>query len=185
MPQGKRRKWEDTDTTALMSLWGSVGSVALIAIMTKRSRSSVQTHASRYGLPPRAEISDRHRRRWAEGDDEKLDSLVAELTLPNGTIPIVLLADRMGRSVDAVVARIEARHGEESDVMQRLVAPPMPELPAPGVKTVFPTKVSSDGTKDRRNQSNEKKCLRCRDSFVSAGVHNWVCKNCKRNCEWD
>lgn len=186
MSQGKRRPWKDADNTALISLWDSVGSVALIAIMTKRSRSSVQTQASRLGLPPRAEESDRHRRRWAEGDDDKLDGLVLELTRPDRTIPIQALAERMGRSVDAVVARIEARHGEESDVMQRLVAPPMPVMPLPGVKPVLVNiGRSTEGSNGEVKGGRIRNCLRCRKSFYSQGNFNYVCVTCKRSDDWD
>jgi hypothetical protein len=188
MPQGKRREWRDADNTALIALWDAVGSVALIAIMLRRSRSSVQTQASRLGLPPRAEESDRHRRRWVDGDDEKLDGLLAELALPDGNIPIQKLAERMGRSVDALVARIETRHGAESDVMERLVAPPMPTLTAQGKGG----QVVSDGSrsmtgevKPSKKPDQTKKCLKCRKHFWSGGNHNWVCVTCKRSDDWD
>ena len=179
MAQGKRCPWHDADDKTLIRLWDPVGSVALIAVMLKRSRSSVQTRASRLNLPPRAEESDRHRRRWMDGDDAKLDALAAELTLPDGTIPIQQLAERMGRSVDAVVARLEARHGEESDVMARLVAPPVPEevAPAPGAQPGPDRNGSKKG--------KVKQCLKCRKSFWSEGSHNWICVTCKRSDDWD
>ena len=182
MPQGKRRPWRDADNTALIALWDEVGSVALIAIMLRRSRSSVQTQASRLTLPPRSEDSQLHRRRWLEGDDERLEATLAELEGPDGGIPIQELANRMGRSVDAVVARIEARHGEDSEVMARLVAPPTPTLPAPGTKPTL-TKVGMSN-KDK-NANKVKSCLKCRRAFVSSGNHNWVCANCKRLEDWD
>jgi hypothetical protein len=174
MPQGTRRPWRDADSTMLIALWDTVGSVALIAIMLQRSRSSVQTQASRKGLPPRTEDSDRHRRRWMEGDDERLEELLVELTQQDGSIPIQELAEKMGRSVDAVVARIEASHGEESDVMARLVAPPVP-LTAAEVK---PAAV------DPKRKGKVKTCLNCRNKFWSEGNHNWVCITCKRGDDW-
>jgi hypothetical protein len=196
MPQGKRREWRDADNTALIALWDAVGSVALIAIMLRRSRSSVQTQASRLGLPPRAEESDRHRRRWVDGDDEKLDGLLAELALPDGNIPIQKLAERMGRSVDAVVARIETRHGAESDVMDRLVAPAMPTLTAHGkvqrgnAEASHAHGAAAGGedpaeAKTQTRSGKTKKCLKCRKHFWSAGNHNWVCVTCKRSDDWD
>ena len=181
MPPGKRRPWRDEDNTALIALWDAIGSVSLIAIMLKRSRSSVQTQASRLGLPPRAEESDRHRRRWAEGDDAKLDALMAELTGPGGAIPIQQLAERMGRSVDAVVARIEIRHVEESDVMERLAAPPMPVAAPPCPKPAG----AAVADKAEQPQGKMKRCLRCRKNFWSAGNHNWICISCKRSEDWD
>jgi hypothetical protein len=181
MPQGKRRPWRDADNTSLIALWDEVGSVALIAIMLKRSRSSVQTQASRLTLPPRNEDSQLHRRRWLEGDDDKLEELLVELARADGSIPIQDLALRMGRSVDAVVARIEARHGEESEVMGRLVAPPTPALPAPGVSPSL-TKV---GNNKDKNANKVRECLKCRRHFVSGGFHNRVCSGCKRLDDWD
>lgn len=184
MPQGKRSPWSDADDTALIALWDKVASVALIAIMLKRSRSSVQTRASRLGLPPRIEDSDRHRRRWVDGDDEKLEEFLEELTEPNGGIPIVELSDRMGRSVDAVVSRLEALMGEDSDVMSRLVAPPTPELPSPGERPVLERSLSAE-PKASRNSGKTKKCLKCRRNFWSSGNFNWVCITCKRSDDWD
>lgn len=186
MPQGKRRPWFDGDNTALIALWDVVGSVALISIMLHRSRSSVQTQASRLGLPPRSEESDRHRRRWMDGDDEKLENLIIELARPEG-IPIQVLAEKMARSVDAVVARIEARYGEDSDVIARLVAPPTPTLPAAGTK---PNLVNIgdnalDPSNSKKNPGKVKNCLKCRKNFFSNGNHNWICITCKRSDDWD
>lgn len=184
MSQGKRRPWHDADNDALIALWDVVGSVALIAIMLKRSRSSVQTQASRRGLPPRAEESDRHRRRWLDGDDERLDALILELALPDGGIPIQALSERMGRSVDALVARIEARLGEDSDVMERLVAPPTPALPLPGVKPVLQN-IGETAVNAKKSSGKVKSCLKCRRNFFSAGNFNWICVTCKRSDDWD
>lgn len=178
MAQAKRRDWLHDDDTDLMRLWPSVGSVALIGIMMERSRSSVQTRASRLNLPPRTEESDRHRRRWSEAEDTRLDAALLEVALPDGKIPIQLVADRLERSVDAVVARIEARYGEHSDIIGRLVAPPMPVPQAPAAKP------PGSGRKSRR-EGGEWDCLRCRRPFWSEGVHNWVCDRCKRTDDWD
>lgn len=178
MAQAKRRDWLHEDDTQLMKLWPAIGSVALIGIMMERSRSSVQTRASRLNLPSRTEESDRHRRRWSEPEDAKLDAALVEVALPDGGIPIQQVADRLERSVDAVVARIEARYGEHSDICARLVAPPMP--------TLQPTlaRVAGAPRKSRRS-GGEWDCLRCRRPFWSEGVHNWVCDRCKRTDDWD
>jgi hypothetical protein len=161
-----------------MGLWDSIGSVALIAIMMERSSSSVQTQASRLGLPPRAEEKDRHRRRWAEGDDEILEEVVNELTRPDGRIPIKEVAIRMGRSVDAIVVRLESLYGEDSSILSRLEVPPPPEVlepPKPRIKTLPGKRDSGEGTK---------KCLRCSKEFWSEGRHNWICVTCKRSDDW-
>lgn len=187
MPQGKRRPWRDGDNTTLIDLWDTVGSVALIAIMMHRTPSSVQTQASRLGLPPRAEQRDRHRRRWQPEDDLQLDRLLEDLRLPEG-IPIEAVAKRTGRSVDAVLARIISRHGEDADILSQLVAPPLPKISGP-------SKAETNGKADPRKKTIEdkaqhkqgkvKKCLKCRKSFFSAGSHNWVCIPCKRSDDWD
>lgn len=192
MPQGKRLTWSDEDDVALIALWGSVGSVALIAIMLRRSRSSVQTRASRLGLPPRQEESDRHRRRWMDGDDAKLDGLLLSLARADGSIPIQQLAESMGRSVDAVVARIEIRHGDESDVMDRLSAPAMPSAPEKP-KDVFDLRSFQSGellpeqvrVTTVKTGSGPRKCLKCRKTFFSDGNFNRICSTCKRSDDWD
>ena len=178
MSQGKRRPWLDSDNTTLISLWDVVGSVALIAIMMERTPSSVQTQASRLGLPQRAEERDRHRRRWVHGDDDYLDIVVVELTLRDGKIPIHQVADRMGRSVDAIVARLISRHGEDSDIMSRLMAP------KPKIKPVEDVIKLTVQSKMQGKEGKQKKCLKCRDNFWSPGNHIWVCKGCKRSEDW-
>jgi hypothetical protein len=185
MPQGKRRPWRDADNTRLIELWDVVASVSLIAIMMQRTPSSVQTQASRLSLPPRAEQRDKHRRRWTDEDDVQLDKLMDELRLADGRIPIQAVADRTGRSVDAVVARLLARHGEESDILSRLVAPPPP---AAGARPAAPQRSDSASTSENKNQKNKgkvKTCLKCRKPFWSSGNHNWVCITCKRSDDWD
>lgn len=181
MPQGKRRPWMHADNRMLMALWDAVGSVALIAIMMGRTRSSVQTQASRLGLPPREEDRDRHRRRWLDGDDARLDGLIAELTAADGKVPIQDVAGRMGRSVDAIVARLENRFGEESDLLSRLAAPTPPVSPEPPA----PRPPLAGMSQDPRRAGKVKKCLKCRKDFWSEGAHNWVCVTCKRSDDWD
>lgn len=183
MPQGKRRPWLHADNRMLMALWDSVGSVALIAVMMGRSRSSVQTQASRLGLPPREEDRDRHRRRWMDGDDARLDDLIVELTWADGKVPIQEVAGRMGRSVDAIVARLESRYGEESDLLSRLVAPPPPISPEPPPPRLATKGVGQDGT--RGGSGKVRQCLKCRKDFWSEGAHNRVCITCKRSDDWD
>jgi hypothetical protein len=167
MSQGKRRPWEDADNKTLIGLWDVVRSVYLISIMLDRSRSSVQTQASRLALPARAEESDQHRRRWSNLEDNKLDAIITGLTRPDGRIPIQEVAEKIGRSVDAVAARLETRYGEGSAMMTKLVAPPMPTLASPD-----------------KAKGKMKNCLQCRKSFWSEGSHNWICVTCKRSDNW-
>ena len=180
--RSQRRKWTEGDNKILMGYWDLVGSVALIAIMIKRSPSSVQTQASRLGLPPREEDKDRHRRRWADGDDKSLDCAIADLSGGDGKIPIVEVARVVGRSVDAVVARLESRFGNGSDILARLVAPPPPS--APSMPKARPL---TDGVRNPHTlKAKIKRCLRteCRREFYSEGAHNWICSNCKRSSDW-
>jgi hypothetical protein len=187
MPQGKRRPWTDEDTDKLIHLWGAVGSVALIAIMMQRSPSSVQTQASRKNLPPRAEEKDRHRRRWLPEDDAHLDELLVTTRREDGKIPILQVGAGMHRSVDAVVARLIARHGEDSDIMALLYAPePPPPEPGSGpLQPLRPAARAAAAAADPKKAGRIQPCLKCRKSFWSEGRHNWVCINCKREKDWD
>jgi hypothetical protein len=186
MTQGKRRPWRDPDNTALIAHWDVVRSVALIAIMMSRTQSSVQTQASRLGLPPRTEERGRHRRRWLDEDDTRLDALIARLREEDGRIPIQGVADEMGRSVDAVVARLVGRHGEDSDVLAMLVAPPLPAMPEPNSDRSAPgAKPPQDGDGQKKKKGKTRQCLKCRKSFWSEGNHNWICVTCKRSDDWD
>src|SRR3546814_4793786 len=85
-----------------------------------RSPSSIQTQASRLGLPRRSEESDRHRRRWTRRDREDLDDIVRTMTLPSGKIPIEQVAERVGRSVDAVASRLLADLANPADLLDRI-----------------------------------------------------------------
>lgn len=177
MSQGKRRAWPDKDNQRLISLWDSVGSVALIALNMNRTMSSVQTQASRLNLPPRTEQGNNHRRRWHEDDDIELDEVIDELQLSDGRIPIKTLSDRMKRSVDAIVARLITRFGEE-ETMGRLVAPAIDEAAADATLS----QERGEGVAGKKGKM--KNCLKCRKSFWSEGSHNWVCSSCKKTAEW-
>src|SRR3546814_12462854 len=91
--------------------------------MLDRSPSSIQTQASRLGLPRRSEESDRHRRRWTRRDREDLDDIVRTMTLPSGKIPIEQVAERVGRSVDAVASRLLADLANPADLLDRILLP--------------------------------------------------------------
>lgn len=172
MNPGQRRPWLDTENARLIELWFAVGSVTLIALMMDRTPSSVQTRASRLNLPARSEGKDRHRRRWDEAGDAELDAALAAFERADGMIPIVDVAARAGRSVDAVVERLLARMGKDSGILGRLVVPPRREVSIP---------VREGGAK-----AGTKRCLKCRGSFWSQGNHNWVCDDCKRpGSDWD
>lgn len=173
--QPARRNWLPEDNDTLMGLWDTIGSVILIALMMERSASSIQTQASRLGLPPRAEEKDKHRRRWSDADDIVLENLENEYTDSVGRIDVSTIARVMGRSVDAVLSRLEALHGEDSGVLSRIL------IPVPESKTQDSPALTFRGAKPGEGK---KKCLRCRKEFWSEGKHNWVCVPCKRSEDW-
>lgn len=149
--RSKRRPWTEADNRRLMGYWDIVGSVALIAIILQRSPSSVQTQASRLGLPPRAEEKDRHRRRWADGDDEALDQARRphwfRWQIP--TVDVARVIQRSGCGCgsprDPLWQRcrdpVQARCAASAD---RALRPPCPILP--GIRAQYP-------------QAGNKKCL--------------------------
>lgn len=170
-----RREWNDLDNQRLIDLWRKTGSIILISLLMERTVPSVQTQASRIGLPQRNESRDNHRRRWRQVDDERLNQTIASLTDQDGMIPIEHVSEKMGRSVDAVVARLVTLHGTQSEIVRRLKvddtpvaigAAAVPSMP----KTAAPT----------RNGEGPRDCLRCRKSFWSEGRHNRVCGPCRQ-----
>src|SRR5690606_35221629 len=109
-----RRPWTDADDRSLIDLWPRVGSIVLIALALQRSSSSVQTRASRLGLPRRLEGNDRHRRKWTAEDNKDLDKSFEKRVREDGLIPICEIAEDVGRSIDAVAAKLaEILDGEE------------------------------------------------------------------------
>jgi len=178
----RRRPWTDVDNRALIDLWPRVGSIVLIALELERSSSSVQTQASRLGLPRRTEGNDRHRRKWTAEDVATLDESVNRRRLPDGRIPICEVADDVGRSIDAVSARLaEALGGEEELFSVILVTrkPPAARKPSP---------VSTGETVDRRKVGKMLPCMTCRKMFWSEGAHNRRCMTCKASesdTNWD
>ena len=170
--QSKRRTWSADDNKALMGLWDTIGSVMLIALMMERSASSIQTQASRLGLPPRAEEKDRHRRRWSDDDDDVLTEQERIHTDETGKIDVKAISVSMGRSIDAILGRLEAMYGEDSDILTRIIVPS--DIPPAADNAPLAFRGAKPG-------ENKKKCLRCRKEFWSEGKHNWICVPCKRS----
>jgi hypothetical protein len=183
MADPRRRPWTDADTRALIDLWPRVSSIVLIALELGRSSSSVQTQASRRGLPRRTEGNERHRRKWTAADLVRLDESVAARRDGEGRIMICEVADEVGRSIDAIAARLsEAMGGEEAlfaaIVVTRKVSSKVPAAApagggAPARKSRFPGKIE---------------CLSCKKVFWSEGVWNRMCSSCKKDeggSDWD
>jgi len=178
----RRRPWTDADNRALIDLWPRVGSIVLIALELERSSSSVQTQASRLGLPRRTEGNERHRRKWTAEDVAALESSVAARTCDDGTVPICEIAEDVGRSIDAVSAKLaESMGGEEAlfaviKVTKRKYAavPAEPQKNGPGV--------------DPRKVGKKRPCMCCGKIFWSEGAHNRLCASCKKDeggSDWD
>jgi hypothetical protein len=187
-----RRDWGDPDNKALIDYWGRVGSIVLIAMLLDRTPSSVQTQASRIGLPRRAEVKDRHRRRWTEVERRLLDDTVKALTQSDGRFPIEDVALRLGRSVDAVAAQLAESFGGPANLLEKIVLPALPvPAPAPNGVAAQPVVIGANGRPmigDDRKRGKMRNCLSCTKPFWSEGAHNRVCSKCKRDdggWDWD
>mgnify|MGYP006283055457 CR=1 FL=1 len=179
MAEQNRRSWTSQDNQALIDCWERVGSVVLIAMMLDRSPSSVQTQASRLGLPRRREGRTKHRRPWTDEDSAALDAAIAEFSDSDGSFPIKAVADKLGRSIDAVVARLAAEYDDPQRLFERIIMPPKPPADAeaglPRRAAPAPRSVG-----DPRKQPKKRPCLNCQETFWSSGAHNRVCPKCKR-----
>jgi len=175
----RRRPWTDADNRALIDLWPRVGSIVLIALELQRSTSSVQTQASRLGLPRRTDGNDRHRRKWTPEDIEALDRSISVRTRSDGKIPICEIADDVARSIDAVAARlIESLDGEDEFFNRIVVTRNIPALKNTAQKT---------GT-DSRKAGKMRPCMCCSKPFWSEGSFNRLCQSCKSGeteSNWD
>ncbi len=172
-----RRPWDVRDNETLMGLWATIGSILLIARMMNRSASSIQTQASRLGLPPRGGEQDRNRRKWGPDDDDELRHQSEMATDAQGMIDVMAVAKAMVRSPDSIISRLEALNPEE-DMVSRLLVP----VPTYQGEADWGTgKVAFRGAKPGEK---ERRCLRCRKVFWSEGKHNWMCTPCKRSDDW-
>ena len=188
-PQGRRHSWSAADTETLVNLWQRVGSNALIGIIMQRSPSSIQTQASRIGLPEKAINDADHRRRWITAADTKLDAAIEANRRPDGLVPIIEVARSVGRSVDAVLARLTARHGEDAEILGRLhvdledVGDAAGTEPARKTATTAKAEPKPTATAPTAGQGKQRSCLRCRKPFWSRGAGNRICGTCARTNE--
>jgi hypothetical protein len=105
----EREPWTDADTQNLITCWYNNDPVLLISIKLKRTPSSIQTQASRKGLPSRKIDNQRHRKRWTPAEDTILDQIVYQ---KSGFTALQSYASSRSRTLDAVVSRIMHRHGQ-------------------------------------------------------------------------
>jgi len=166
-----RRPWTDADDRSLIDLWPRVGSIVLIALALQRSSSSVQTRASRLGLPRRLEGNDRHRRKWTSEDIKNLDKAFDKRVQEDGSIPISEIADDVGRSIDAVAARLSAMLGGAEELFTKIVVDQATYLPA--------NKSNDKKIIDTRKLEKRRPWLTYRRNFCSTGAHNRLCMSCK------
>lgn len=177
-----RRTWEDADTQSLLDMWPRVMSIVLIALELKRSTSSVQTQASRKNLPRRTEGNERHRRKWTPEDIQSLKDSLVENTEADGQVLICEIADEVGRSIDAVAAKLQEfdDFGSEEALFERIKV----------TRKSFGVTVPSVPVKgeDTRKMGKKRPCLCCTKIFWSEGAHNRLCSNCKKDeggSDWD
>lgn len=171
MSDSTRRAWDAEDNEALISMWDRVSSIVLIALELDRTTSSVQTQASRRGLPRRNEANERHRRKWTPEDLRLLEATLDRHTDEDGVIYICEIADDMKRSIDAVTSKIAEMFGGEEELFPKLK---VTRVIAEAVKVTLPKNV------DQRKIPKTRPCMTCERPFWSEGAHNRICQPCKK-----
>jgi len=110
-----RKPWTNEETDTLIRAWEDVGSIILLSILLKRSTSSVQTQASRIGLPRRKESLQRHRRRWSRSEERQLENLIATHSTKDNKIKIYDVAKAMSRSEERQLENLIATHSTKDN----------------------------------------------------------------------
>lgn len=171
-----RRDWEDGHIQALLDMWPRVMSIVLIALELKRSTSSVQTMASRKNLPRRTEGNERHRRKWTPEDVDNLKDSLRTNTDRDGKVLICEIADDVGRSIDAVAAKLTEfeEFGSEKALFERI------RVTRKNFGTTLPAKEPQKGV-DSRKVGKKRPCMTCQEIFWSEGAHNRMCAKCKKD----
>ena len=157
------------------------------SIILNRSPSSIQTQASRVGLPRRNETLQRHRRRWSEDEELDLQVITNKHTDMNGKIRIDRIASEMDRSVDAIVAKLAIEFDGHNELIKRIYIPnaKIQKLIEPNVEYVQEEKEIDPMTghariEDTRSQAKMRKCITCRKPFYSEGAHNRIYEKCTK-----
>lgn len=176
-----RKPWTPADKRRLIAYWESLGSIFLIALLLDRPEGSVQTEASRRCLPRRDEGLGRHRKKWTQEELDGLRNAVAELRTADGRIRIIDVANRVGRSVDAVASRLAEDFQDRNDLRKAIYVPEetLKAVPAPAA-------VPDPGI-DQRKVAKIRDCITCENPFWSEGAHNRICKRCREtdDSDWD
>lgn len=188
---GKRKSWSNDETKLLIESWDSVGSITLLSLILKRSPSSIQTQASRIGLPRRNEQLQRHRRRWQEEEEVLLNRVLEEETDSNGKIRIDKIASKLDRTVDAVIAKLADDFYDAETLLKKIYIPDskieklLRKDNAPVEDIKIDPLTGKKQIEDTRRSSKMRKCLTCTKPFWSEGAHNRVCDKCKKIHEGD
>lgn len=176
-----RRPWSEDDKRKLIGYWDSLGSIFLIACLLDRPEGSVQTEASRLNLPRRLEDKGRHRKKWTEREFSELRDATEACRTNDGRIKIIEVAERVGRSVDAVASRLAEEYDNRNELREVIFVPES----ALEQKAKAVPKTGLMG--DTRKQPKIRVCLSCTTPFYSEGAHNRICKRCKESddSDWD
>jgi hypothetical protein len=180
----KRKTWTKDETGRLISLWDEIASITVLSILMERSTSSIQTQASRIGLPRRSEHLKRHRRRWSRSEEKLFERSFEDAKYPDGRIDIYEIASDLNRSVDAVAAKIQEKFTDEPTMLSLLVIPDeiKEKIKIASQENKKENKVykKRGEIKDLRYYEIMRDCLSCRNPFWSVGAHNRVCDKCKK-----
>lgn len=188
---GQRKSWSNDETRLLIESWDTVGSITLLSLILKRSPSSIQTQASRIGLPRRNEQLQRHRRRWKPEEEILLKNILIEETDKNGKIRIDNIASKLDRTVDAVIAKLADDFYDNETLLNKIYIPNsklerlLRKENTPIKKAEVDPKTGHKLIEDTRRTSKMRKCLTCTKPFWSDGAHNRVCDKCKKIHEGD
>ncbi|WP_157763083.1 hypothetical protein [Acetobacter persici] len=195
---GPKKDWTEEDNVALAVLWHKFSSVALIALALHRTRSSVQTHASRQKLPRVRGGGARHRQRWTAEEDADLVSRISQLRRSDGYTPVIELSEEIGRSIDAIMDRLEEI--DQPELLKCLWVPSLEDLlgkDSEGVKSLLElTSTYAHALNDspsftevttaagqiikKKKWPAEEECLKCGKRFISDGPGNRICPRCKK-----
>lgn len=179
VPDTSRRPWTEHDKRRLIHYWESLGSIFLIALLLERPEGSVQTEASRLNLPRRAEDKGRHRKKWTAEEHDELKAAARDCRTPDGRIRIMDVADRVGRSVDAVASRLADEYENRSELRESIY------VPESVLERMVAAKPAPAPDADPRRTPKVRHCMTCEKLFFSEGAHNRICPRCKEGDESD
>lgn len=192
--------WSEQDLRFLADHWQSAASVLVLSYFINRSAVSVQTQASRRGMPARSDIVDIKREDWSAGDDEQLAEIVERYRLGDGRIPIVDVADAIDRTIDAVARRLNLFKLKPEKLRDIIYIPEdliHENLQKRSEKSdQNPWDLDEDDDPEDfvdfdyedlmpKQKPAMRACLCCRKSFYSEGVGNRICPPCKKSSDFN